>query len=162
MIAAPPPVHPWPIGVGPRYQPSAHSTRVAAGQPVGGMTCKAGGRTFAVHLELFANRKVIIVPSGIGVSKRGCRYPLRTETPTGVVLVDTARPRTLHDLFTVWGRRLGPRRLLSFAGRVSVFVNGRRFRGDPRAVRLTKHLQVVVEVRGYVAPHPSYVFPKGT
>jgi hypothetical protein len=148
--------------VGPRYQPSADSAIVAAGKPVGGMTCRANGRTFAVHVELFANRKVIVVPRGIGVSPHRCRYPLRTETPTGVVRVDSARPRTLRDLFTVWGRRLGRTRLLSFSGRVSVFVNGRRFRGDPGAVPLTRHLQIVVEVGGYVSPHPRYVFPKGS
>jgi hypothetical protein len=162
MIVAPPPVHPWPIGAGPRYQPSAHSALVAAGEPAGGLTCAAGGRTFAVHVELFADRKVVVVPRGIGVSARGCRYPLRTETPTGVVLVEATRPHTLRDLFTVWGRRLGRRRLLSFAGRVAVFVNGHRYRGEPGAVPLTKHVQVVVEVGGYVAPHPRYVFPKGS
>ena len=40
----------------------------------------------------------------------------------------------LRDLFSVWGRRLGRGRLLSFRGRVAVFVDGRRFRGDPGAV----------------------------
>jgi hypothetical protein len=28
-------------------------------------------------------------------------------------------------------------------------------------VRLTKHRQIVVEVGGYVAPHPHYLFPEG-
>jgi hypothetical protein len=56
---------------------------------------------------------------------------------------------------------VSPSRLLSFGGRVRVYVDGRRVRRDPRAVVLTRHLQVVVEVGGYVAPHPGYVFPKG-
>jgi hypothetical protein len=162
VIASPPPVHPWPIGAGPRYQPSAYHAPVAAGRPVAGMRCGSGGRSFAVHLELFADRRVVIVPRGIGVSRRGCRYPLRTDAPTGVVLVDAAKPHTLGDLFVLWGRKLGPGRLLSFRRRVSVFVDGRRFRGNPRAVRLTRHRQIVVEAGGYVAPHPSYLFPKGT
>jgi hypothetical protein len=79
--------------------------------------------------------------------------------PTGVVHIRGRR--TLGDLFRVWGRLLGPRRLLSFAGRVSVFVGGRPFAGDPRRVPLTRHAQIVVEVGGHVAPHPSYLFPKG-
>jgi hypothetical protein len=161
VIAAPPPVYPWPIGAGARYHPGALSAGVAAGAPVGRMRCGAAGRELVVHVELFAQRRVVVVPSGIGVSPKGCRYPLRTSAPTGVVHVDTGRPRRLRDLFAVWGRRLRRDALLSFRGPVAVYVNGRRFRGDPGAVRLTRHVQVVVEVGGYVAPHPHYLFPKG-
>ena len=160
MIAAPPPVHPWPIGVGPRYQPSARNDAVARGAPLGDLRCRSGDRSFRVHVELFAARKVVVVPAGIGVSTRGCRYPLRTRTPTGVVEVASGPPRTLGDLFRVWGRALGRSRLLSFRGRVLTFVNGARFRGDPRELVLTRRLQVVVEVGGYVAPHAGYVFPR--
>jgi hypothetical protein len=162
VIASPPPVYPWPIGVGPRYQPTALSSTVASGAPVGRMRCRQAGRSFLVHVELFANRKVIVIPAKIGVSPRGCRYPVSTAEPTGVVHVDASGRFRLRDLFSVWGRRLGPGRLLSFRGRVAVFVDGRRFRGDPGAVVLTKHRQIVVETGGYVAPHPHYLFPKGT
>lgn len=161
MIDLPPPVYPWPIGVGPRYQPSALNATVAAGGPIGSLRCGPQGREFAVHVELFAKRRVIVIPKGIGVSRTGCRYPLHTSTPTGVVHVDATRPHRLRDLFAVWGRRLGKSRLLSFRGRVLVFVNGRRFRGEPGAVLLTKHRQIVLEVGGYLAPHPSFLFPKG-
>jgi hypothetical protein len=109
VIAAAGPVHPWPIGVGPRYQPVAANSTVLAGRPVGALRC-GSGRTFDVHLELFANRRVVIVPPGIGVARSGCTYPLATSEPTGVVHVRGAR--TLGDLFRVWGRRIGPHRLL--------------------------------------------------
>jgi hypothetical protein len=161
MIDVPPPVYPWPIGVGPRYQPSVVNARAASGAPIGPLRCGRRGREFAGHVELFANRRVVIVPKGIGVARTGCRYPLHTSAPTGVVHVNATRPHRLRDLFAVWGRRLGRMRLLSFRGRVLVFVDGRRFRGDPGRVLLTKHRQIVVEVGGYVAPHPSYLFPKG-
>jgi hypothetical protein len=160
VIFAPPPVHPWPIGVGPRYQPSATNTRVLAGAPVGGLRC-AKGRRFAVHVELFVHRRVVIVPPGIGVARSGCSYPLRTNAPTGVVEVLQSGTFTLGDLFRVWGRKLEPVRLLSFPGRVSVFVGGRRLTGDPSRLVLTRHAQIVLEVGGYVAPHPSYLFPRG-
>lgn len=162
MIATPPPVYPWPIGVGVRYHPTAVSSTVAAGAPVGHMRCRHVGRSFVVHLELFADRKVVVVPARIGVSPRGCRYPVSTAEPTGVVHVDATGRFSLRDLFSVWGRRLGRTRLLSFRGRVAVFVDGRRFHGDPRDVPLTKHRQIVVEIGGYVAPHAHYLFPKGT
>jgi hypothetical protein len=160
VIAGPPPVYPWPIGPGPRYQPVAANPAVLDGGPVGGMRC-ANGTRFSVHVELFAHRKVIVVPPGIGVARSGCSYPLRTTTPTGVVDVLATGRFTLGDLFTVWGRRLDGSRLVSFRGRVSVFVGGRRRTGDPRRILLTRHAQIVLEVGGYVAPHPSFLFPKG-
>lgn len=160
MIAAPGPVYPWPIGPGPRYQPTVANAAVHAGRPVGELRC-ANGRRFAVHLELFANRRVVVVPRRIGIAAGGCRYPLSTDAPTGVVEVLAGHTYTLGDLFRVWGRRLGATRLLSFGGRVSVFVNGRRATGKPADVRLTKHDEIVVEVGPYVAPHVDYLFPKG-
>jgi hypothetical protein len=161
VIATPPPVYPWPIGVGPRYQPSARTAATAAGRPVGALRCGSPGHELVIHVELFAHRKVIVVPKGIGVSRGGCRYPLHTSEPTGVVHVDATRRYRLRDLFAVWGRRLGRTRLLSFRGRVLVFVGGRRFQGEPGVVLLTNHRQIVVELGGYLAPHPSFLFPKG-
>ncbi len=148
MIATPPPVYPWPIGVGPRYHPVARGAIAH---------CTSGGRSFQVHIELFARRKVVILPPGIGT----CHDPVRTTAPTGVVHVSAVHRSTLGDLFRVWGRRLSSGAMLSFRGRVSVFVGGRRWRGEPRRVPLTKHAQVVVEIGGYVAPHSTYLFPKG-
>jgi hypothetical protein len=160
IAGAPPPVYPWPIGAGPRYQPPAANVAVLEGRPVGGMRC-TNGRRFSVHVELFAHRKVVVVPPGIGVARSGCSYPLRTKAPTGVVHVVANRRFTLGDLFTVWGRRLDATHLVSFRGRVSVFVGGKRRTGDPRRIVLTKHAQIVLELGGYVAPHPGYLFPKG-
>ena len=160
IFGTPPPVYPWPIGVGPRYHPTAANAAVRAGKPVDGMTC-ANGRRFAVHLELFADRKVIIVPPRIGIARSGCRYPLATDTPTGIVDVLARGRFTLGDLFRIWGRRLSAKRLLSFPGRVSVYVNGRKRTGDPGTLPLRRHDEIVVEVGPYVAPHTSYLFPKG-
>jgi hypothetical protein len=137
------------------------------------MRCVGGREVDAVHLEIFVNRRVLILPAGIGLRpplrRAGiarlaggqCAYPLHTLDPTGTVFADRSRERTLGDLFAVWGQRLGPRRLLSFAGRVRVFRNGREWRGDPRRLPLQRHDSVVLEVGGYVKPHASYLFPEG-
>jgi hypothetical protein len=166
----PPAVQPWPIGPGPRYRPVAiHDSR-----PVGRNRCGRDSTRFAVHLELFANRRAIIIPAGIGVAPPlrrtgadvkpgGCVFPLHTTAPTGVVRVGT-RNATVGDLFRIWRQPLGRHRLLSFGvtgSNVRVFVGGRERTGDPRSVRLTRNAQIVVEIGGYVTPHPSYLFPKG-
>ncbi len=151
MIATtPPPVHPWPIGVGAGYHPTAN-------RPAATLACGPLGTRYRVHLELFASRQVVIVPAGIG----GCSAPLRTTAPTGVVEVARRARRTLGDVFAVWGRKLGLDGFLTFRGRVSAFVDGRRWTGDPRRIVLRPQAEIVLEVGGYVAPHRDYLFPRG-
>jgi hypothetical protein len=156
---APPAVYPWPIGIGPRYHPSAANAAVAGGRPIGSLRCGTGAR-FPVHVELFARRRVVIVPPRIGVAHAGCSYATRTLLPTGVVEVQARGTWTLGDFFRVWGRRFGRSRMLSFKGPVTVFAHGRRVSGDARSLVLTPHAQIVIEVGGYVTPHASYLFPR--
>jgi hypothetical protein len=121
-----------------------------------------------VHLELFANRRVVIVPAAVGVrgARRSggrvvgarCRARVWTVDPTGVIRLDGAT--TLADVFTVWGRTFGPTQLLGFHGSVTVFRNGARWSGDPRLLELHDRDQLVVEIGGYVPPHRSYRFPR--
>jgi hypothetical protein len=145
------------------------------------MSCgPEGGSWYGVHVELFAEGHEIAVPAGIGIAPPqrrvegsviagACEYPLRTFDPTGVVLVNSVHthsaPPTLGVLFALWGQSLGKRRLAGFSappgGSVSAFVNGRRAIGDPRAVQLRDHAQIVLEVGPYVEPHPAYRFAPG-
>jgi hypothetical protein len=151
LLAAP---IPTPIGSGPSYRlpagPPAH-TRLACS--------RADAPRQLAHVELFAERLVLLVPKGIGVG-RGCTYAVRTREPTGVVeYVPAARP-TLGDLFDVWGQPLSARGFAGFRGSVSAWVGGRRRRGDPRTIPLRRHAEIVLEVGGYVAPHRFFLFPR--
>jgi hypothetical protein len=154
-----PSVVPVPVGPGPRYRPAAVAR---AGRPLDTLTCGPAGRTFRVHVELFANRRVVVVPAGIGVASTGCVYPARTLTPTGIIEVAAGSRLRLRDLFALWGRRLGARTLLSFrsASPARAYVGGRRFAGQPAAVPLTPGAQIVVELGAYVPPHPTFLFPR--
>jgi hypothetical protein len=111
-----------------------------------------------VHIELFGNGYAVVVPARIGVRSATCRAHAWTSDPTGVVHFDCAE--TLGGLFAIWGMPLGRRRLLSFHGVVSLFRNGKRLRGDPRALALRDGDEVVLEAGGYVPPHRSYRFPR--
>src|SRR4051812_49883886 len=100
-------------------------------------------RRFGVHIELFAARRVMLVAPGVGVAPprvrdgayvRGgrCSYPLRTREPTGVVEVEaTGRPKTLGDMFAVWGQPLSRRRMAGFRGQARALVGGRPWPRDP-------------------------------
>jgi hypothetical protein len=164
-LPLPPDVKPWPIGAGPGFRLPAAPAAVRRGEPVGRFRCSAApSRRFGVHLELFVRRQVLIVPAGIGVSRSGrCTYAVRTSDPTGVLEVRRGTTATLGDVFRLWGQPLAPRRLAGFtsASPVLVFVGGRRRLGDPRTLRLTRHAQIVLELGGYVPPHPRYLFVHG-
>jgi hypothetical protein len=165
---------PTPIGAGPRYHPPAAPARVLRGETVAGLRCRADGPRFGVHLELFAHGRVVVVPAGIGVAAprrrvgafvrpRGCSYPLRTLTPTGIVEVRPGARLTLGRLFAVWGQPLSPTSLAGFSTRrsapVRAYVAGRRWRGRLGAIPLRRHAQIVLELGRFVPPHRSFRFP---
>jgi hypothetical protein len=163
-------------GVGPtvRHRPPSLGLRAAHAQPIAGLRCtRASAPRYGVHLELFAARRVVLIPPGVGVAPprertgayvRGgrCSYPLRTREPTGVIEVRSAeRSPTLGRFFAVWGQPLGQDAMAGFRGRVRAYVNGRPWRRDPRAIPLARHAQIVLEVGGHVRPHAGYRFPPG-
>jgi hypothetical protein len=163
---------PPPVGVGPRFHPPPLSAAVRAARPVGALRCGGAGIRVGVHLEVFLDRQVVIVPPGIGIAppqrRSGayvtggrCSYPLRTREPTGVIEAAPGPRYVLGDFFAVWGQSLSPRSLLGVRGRVLAFVGGKRWPGDPRRIPLTRHAEIVVEVGGYVKPHAGYLFPPG-
>jgi hypothetical protein len=158
-----------PIGVGPRFAPSAPARPVRA--------CRSRlGRRYGAHIELFAQDRVILVPAGIGVGRplgsdggrivhARCYGPLVSLDPTGTVLVRAGTRPTVGALFDQWGAALRPARLLSFAARapsgVRAYVDGARWTGDPRRIPLARHREIVLEVGPFVPPHRSYAFPRG-
>lgn len=160
------------VGPGPRYRPPARSG--AAWHPAGDLACPPTlGARQGLHLELFASRRVIVLPAGVGVVAprrdgpyiRGgrCFFPLITLEPTGVVELGAgARTLRLGDLFALWGEPLSFRRLAGFGGGpVRAFVDGREVVGDPARIALGPHLEIVLEIGGYVVPHRSYRFAPG-
>lgn len=158
-----------PIGTGPRFHPAA------AGPVVGACSPRLGAR-FGAHVEVFAANRVVLLPAGIGtapprtwsggrLSHARCYGDLVTLDPTGLVYVRPGRRLSLSALFRAWGQSLSPTRMASFAAtagrRVVVFVDGRRWRGEPGSVPLSRHVEIVAEVGPRVPPHTSYSFPPG-
>jgi hypothetical protein len=130
------------------------------------------GARDAAHVELFAERTVILLAPGIGTGRprrvegaflRGarCYGALVTLDPSGVVLARPGGVRTIGDLFRAWGQPLGARRMLSFRGRVRAYVGARRWAGDVRGVVLGRHAQITLEVGAQVQPHRRYRFAAG-
>jgi hypothetical protein len=171
FVALPASYIPLPVGPGPRYQLTVRSP---TGRAIAGLPCaKDLGPRFGAHVELFAYRRVVPIPPGIGVVapvRQGavvrsgrCYYPIVTLGPTGVIEVARQTRRlTLGDVFAIWGHAISRTRLAGFTGQaVHVFVDGRLVPGDPAEIRLERHAEIVLETSGYVVPHASYGFVDG-
>ena len=156
-----------PIGQGTAFHPPA------VGPVVGRCTRDLGTRV-PVHVEVFAEDRVVIVATGIGTRpprrqvagrlvRAACYGALVTLDPTGVVWIRAGARRSVRDLFHAWGQPLASTRLASFMSQsgspVAAFVDGRRWRGAPADIPLTSHAEIVLEIGPHVPPHSSYTFP---
>jgi hypothetical protein len=123
------------------------------------------------HLDLFVDGHQVPVPALVGIDPSVGFAPLHTHDSSGVVHVEspTVRTYTLGDFFAVWGVRFTPSCLGgSCSGgdrRLRVYVNGTPVRGDPTALVLQSHQEIVVAY-GTAAQLPSpipsaYRFPPG-
>jgi hypothetical protein len=159
-----------PIGLGEQFHPPARGPVIPP--------CRSSlGPRQGVHIELFAANRVVIVPAGIGVrgplvtaagriTHARCYGQAATLEPTGLVLVRPGSRHTVSDLFGSWRQPLSKLRLGPFrpapGHEVEVFVDGRRWKGPPGRVPLSRHSEIVLEVGPHVPPHKSYTFPPGT
>jgi hypothetical protein len=124
------------------------------------------------HLDVVIRGKGYAIPAGIGIDAHG-RFiaPLHTHDITGIVHVEspTVRKYTLGQFFDVWGLRFSSRCVGAYCtkgkDRVWVFVDGTVWLGNPRAIPLRKHDEIVVAYGTYASiPKPippAYPFPPG-
>lgn len=126
---------------------------------------------YHAHLDVIINGQPVPVPAELGVDEvKHLIAPLHTHDPSGVVHVESATdvPFTLGQVFTEWGQplhadRVGP--VAVGAGQVlRVYRNGQPVSGDPAALVLHGHDEIVVWV-GPADQQPqvpsSYTFPAG-
>lgn len=147
------------------------------GQAIAGIE-RASREMLAVHihahLALFVDGQQIAIPAAIGivrpfrerngfVDEGNGFYWLHTHDATGVVHIESpdARPYTLGNFFDIWGEPLTRTTVARFTGAVQAFVDGRPYRGDPRAIVFAPHMQITLEVGRPIVTPPVYVFPPG-
>ena len=154
---------------------------LAPGQSVDGVSCKPLEQLafhIHAHLAVFVDGAARRVPYGIGIgapvqvedTPKGafaaggaCFSWLHTHAADGIIHIESPVQHVyrLGDFFDVWGRQLGPSVVASATGRVTAFVNGRPYEGNPRSIPLFAHAQIQLDVgRPLVAPE-SVGFPGG-
>jgi hypothetical protein len=137
------------------------------------------------HLDIFVSGKHVRVPAGIGIDiadravkrfpmpdgstayggivrcPRVCISPLHTHDDTGVLHTETTKavPNRLGEFFTEWNVRLTRTCVATYCKGVLFYVNGRRYRGDPRKILLADLTEIAV----VIGPPPKKIpaaFPR--
>jgi hypothetical protein len=124
------------------------------------------------HLTVTVDGTAVQVPALIGIDEQAQRISaIHTHDTSGVVHVESPDVRTFHldQVFAEWDVRLakgavGPYVDGKDGATVTVFVNQRRYTGDPRSIALTAHEDIdFVVTHGGATPQPpaAFVWPKG-
>lgn len=148
--------------------------------PVNGIECGSTEQLayhIHAHLAIYANGSPVQVPYGIGIespqppddpqnpyiSSGVCFYWIHTHDNTGIVHIESPVKKTftLGDLFDIWGQPLNSVQVGQDKGMVVAFRNGEYYSGNPRALPLTSHAVIQLDVGGANPPAQPYTFPDG-
>jgi len=104
------------------------------------------------HLVIFDHAKEVPIPANVGQRPAsGCLYWLHTHTPDGIIHIEAPRDRTftLGDFFEIWGQPLSRTAAASAhaakRSALRVWVNGKAYKGNPAAIGLEAHTDIVIE-----------------
>jgi hypothetical protein len=112
------------------------------------------------HLDIYVDGRKVPVPALIGIDPAVGFAPLHVHDTSGVIHVEspTVRSYTLGQFFAVWGVRFTPTCFGGYCAagdrRLRVYVDGVPYRGDPTAITLKPHQEIVVAF-GTAAQLPS-------
>jgi hypothetical protein len=137
------------------------------------------------HLDVFLNGKKVVVPAGIGIDTHApavrrfkapdgtvgyggisppcakpCISPLHTHFDDGVLHTEAKKDQfnRLGQFFTEWDVRLDGKCVGSFCRpgkKIAIYVDGKRFSGDPRSIKLEDKREVAVVIGKPPARIPS-------
>ncbi|HSC31198.1 MAG TPA: hypothetical protein VLD17_05715 [Gemmatimonadaceae bacterium] len=135
------------------------------GQPIDGIACDAlEGQRIHIHqhLAIYDHGKAVGVPYDVGRPRDvPCLYWLHTHTPDGIIHIEAPvnRSFTLGNFFDVWVQPLSRTEAASAelepGEQMRVWVDGKPYAGDPRAIALGDHTDIVIEVGPpFATPRP--------
>jgi len=136
------------------------------------------------HLDVFIDAKKIVVPGGIGIDTTDpavhhgvsdgfpsyggitepcaepCISPLHTHDATGVLHTESAtkKENTLGQFFIEWDVKLDANCVGTYckpATPIAIFVNGKKFDGDPTAIALSDQKEIAIVIGTPPAEVPS-------
>jgi len=135
------------------------------GQPIAGISCdELEGQRIHIHqhLAIYDHGRPVEVPYNVGrPSDAPCLYWLHTHTPDGIIHIEAPvnRSFTLGDFFDVWVQPLSRTEAagaqVKKGEEMRIWVDGTVYAGDPRAIKLGDHTDIVIEAGPpFIAPKP--------
>jgi hypothetical protein len=136
------------------------------GQPVAGVGCLVN-EDYHIHalVSIYKDGVRQGLPDNIGRS--GCAYELHTHDVTGTIHIETDVPKkfTLGQLFALWRQPLLASGTAGLAGPIRFYVIDKEvltpYTGDPGAIELTAHREIVIVSGTPPATLPKYRWPSG-
>jgi len=171
------PVVPGPIG--PESVPIeqgpvlASGSSSATGQTVDGVECNSSEQVayhVHAHLSVYLDGVLRPLPAGIGVvppvveqtpggafdHASRCYYWLHVHAPDGIIHMESPAGHSyvLGQFFDLWGQPLRVDQVGPATGLLTMWVDGVRYRGDPRTIPLGSHTDIQIDVgRPVIGPH---------
>ena len=129
------------------------------------------------HLAIYVNGVQKNIPYGIGiippysldtssgspfVSGGSAYYYLHTHDETGIIHIESPNSHiyTLGNFFDVWKQPLSSTQVGPDKGKVTVYVNGKVFTGNPTTITLSEYKDIQLDV-GTNVPFKSFSWPSG-
>jgi hypothetical protein len=129
------------------------------------------------HLQVYVNGQPRSLPAAIGLvgpvaqqtaygpfyGAQECYYWLHTHASDGIIHVESPSKRvyTLGNFFYEWRQPLSRTEVASAKGKVTAFLNGKRWSQDPRAIPLLPHASIQLDV-GAPTVSPKIISFAGT
>jgi archaellum component FlaF (FlaF/FlaG flagellin family) len=124
-----------------------------------------------IHMDMLINGNSVQVPAKIGLGT-DAESPLHTHDTSGIVHVESALANfspKLGQVFDVWGLSFTANNIGGYTtnntSKLSVYINGTLYNGDPRLIPLNQHDEYFVfyglETQIPATIPSSYTFPEG-
>lgn len=132
--------------------------------PVSGVAC-AGNVAYHRHALVSIYKEGLRQGLPENVGRDGCAYELHTHDVMGVVHIETdvAKTFTLGQFFALWNQPLGLSGTAGLAGPVRFYLieseKLTRYTGDPAALELVAHREIVIVSGAAPAVLPKYRWP---
>jgi hypothetical protein len=175
--------HPGPEGVPILNVPTLGTVASSLkGAPVDGVSCRTQKTEVVkyhihIYVSIYINGHQERLPAGIGITSPAlvehyptgilydvglynCLYWIHTHSSDDVVHVEAPAKGsfTLGQFFDIWNQTLSSSQVGPAKGNVIVFENGRQFTGDPRAVPLSPHGVIQIDVGSPAVPFQSFTY----
>ncbi len=119
------------------------------------------GEQIAVPAAVGIKDPVLVSPGTYGAGANGCYYWIHTHDATGIIHVEpeNSSRMTLGQLFDTAGLSLSSTEVAGYSAPVTVYVDGVRYTGDPRAIEFVDRGEITIFSGVVFAPIPAYAYP---